>query len=389
MKKLFAFFLLTLCLTAGSQTIYASGTNGLLYDTYAAGGATPGYTQAADGTINNRTKLSSGTVSTVNYQWGGGGVLNSGRAEGVIVRFHGYINIPTAGTYYFGGQADDGIRIRVNNTQVVDSWIESGGAFREGSVSLPAGVVAIELIYYENGGGAMVNLQWYQNNTWQIIPSTSLATNADFWAPPPPPPPPTPVYGNSAITTIQSNKRTSGLAANPNGHNSIVEVAGDDNLVSIQQIGMGGHYVNVNVQGSVNNVDVLQTSNTTARHYMEATVAGGNNNLILQQRETAKTQIVDVNGNNNTVTTNQKGTGNHFLQLTVTGNNHTAGVIQDGAGNHNARVILDGSQPWNFQLNQAGSTGKNYNLPHSMSDGSSVSGTCSAVGGCSLIVNQQ
>ena len=389
MKKLFAFFLLTLCLTAGSQTIYASGTNGLLYDTYAAGGATPGYTQAADGTINNRTKLSSGTVSTVNYQWGGGGVLNSGRAEGVIVRFHGYINIPTAGTYYFGGQADDGIRIRVNNTQVVDSWIESGGAFREGSVSLPAGVVAIELIYYENGGGAMVNLQWYQNNTWQIIPSTSLATNADFWAPPPPPPPPTPVYGNSAITTIQSNKRTSGLAANPNGHNSIVEVTGDDNLVSIQQIGMGGHYVNVNVQGSVNNVDVLQTSNTTARHYMEATVAGGNNNLILQQRETAKTQIVDVNGNNNTVTTNQKGTGNHFLQLTVTGNNHTAGVIQDGAGNHNARVILDGSQPWNFQLNQAGSTGKNYNLPHSMSDGSSVSGTCSAVGGCSLIVNQQ
>jgi hypothetical protein len=389
MKKLFVFLLTTLCLTVGSQTIYASGTNGLLYDTYAAGGAMPSYTQAADGTINNRTKLSSGTVSTVNYQWGGGGVLNSGRAEGVIVRFYGYINIPTAGTYYFGGQADDGIRIRVNNTQVVDSWIESGGVFREGSVSLPAGIVAIELIYYENGGGAMVNLQWYQNNTWQIIPSTSLATNADFWAPPPPPPPPTPVYGNSAITTIQSNKRTAGLAANPNGHNAIVEVTGDDNLVSIQQAGAGGHYVNVNVQGNVNNVDILQTSNTTARHYMEATVVGGNNNLTLQQRETAKTQIVDVNGNNNTVTTNQKGTGNHFLQLNVTGNNHTAGVVQDGSGNHNARVILDGSQPWNFQLNQAGSTGKNYNLPHSMSDGSSVSGTCSAVGGCSLIVNQQ
>ena len=122
---------------------------------------------------------------------------------------------------------------------------------------------------------------------------------------------------------------------------------------------------------------------------MEATVAGGNNNLTLHQRETAKTQIVGVTGNYNTVTTNQKGTGNHFLQLNVTGDGHTANVIQDGAGNHNARVILDGSQPWNFNLNQAGSTGKNYNLPHSMSDGSTVNGTCYAIGGCSLTVNQQ
>jgi hypothetical protein len=389
MKRLFVFFLLSLCLAVNSEEVHAQGQEGLNFQTYAAGGSMPTYTQAADGTINNRTLLSSGVVSTVNYQWGGGAVLNSGRAEGVIVRFHGFINIPSAGTYSFGGQADDGIRIKVNNIQVVDSWIESGGAFRSGSVSLPAGVVAIELIYYENGGGAMVNLQWLVNNAWQIIPSTSLATTSTFFAPPAPPPPPTPVYSNSAITTTQSTKRTLGLAANPNGHNTVVEVTGDDNLVSIQQIGMGGHYVNVNIQGSVNNVDVLQTSTTTDRHYMEATVTGGSNNLILQQRDTAKTQIVNVNGNNNTVTTNQKGTGNHFLDLSVSGNNHTAGVLQEGSGNHNARVILDGTQPWNFQLNQSGSTGKNYNLPHTMSDGAAVSGTCSVVGGCNLTVNQQ
>ena len=373
-------------MTVHSETIIAQGVAGLNYQTYAAGGPLPSYTQAADGTINTRTLLSSGVVSTVNYQWGGGAVLNSGRAEGVIVRFHGFINIPSAGTYWFGGNADDGIRIRVNNTQVVNSWQEDGGTFRSGSIALPAGVVPIELIYYENGGGALVNLQWFMNGAWQIIPSTSMATTSTFFAPPPAP---TPVYGNSAITTIQSNKHISGLAANPNGHNSIVEVTGDDNLVSIQQVGTGGHYVNVNVQGNVNNVDVLQTSNTTARHYMEAAVVGGGNNLTLQQRETAKTQFVDVAGNNNTVTTNQKGTGNHFLQLSVTGNSHTANVVQDGSGNHNARVILNGTQPWNFNLNQAGSTSQNYNLPHSMNDSSTVSGTCSAVGGCNITVNQQ
>ena len=384
MKKLFALFLLTLCLSVNSEDIEAQSA-GLNFQTYLAGGATPSYTQGANGTITNRTLLSSGTVSTVNFEWGGGAVLTSGRAEGVIVRFHGFINLPTAGTYSFGGNADDGIRIRVNNIQVVDSWMESGGAFRGGNVSLPAGVVPIELIYYENGGGAMVNLQWLVNGSWQIIPSTSLATASTFWAPPPPP---TPVYGNSAITTTQSNKRTSSLAANPNGHNAVLAVTGDDNLVSIQQIGGVGHYVSVSVNGNVNNVDVLQTTTGMDRHFMEATVTGGSNNLILQQRDTAKTQIVNVTGNSNTVTTNQKGTGNHFLDLRVTGNNHTAGVVQDGAGSHNARVILDGSQPWNFQLNQSGTTGKNYNLPHSMSDGAPVSGTCSAVGGCNLIVNQ-
>ena len=387
MKKLLVFLLTTLCLSVGSQTIFAAGTNGLLYDTYAAGGAMPTYTLAADGTINNRTKLSSGTVSTVNYNWGGNSVLNSGRAEGVIVRFYGFINIETAGTYNFGGNADDGIRININNTSVVNSWIDSGGAFRSGSIALSAGIVPIEIFYYENGGGALVNLQWFVNGSWQMVPTTVLATNSDFWTPAPVVS--TPVYSNYAISTTQTTKRNLGLSANPTGHNSVVEIAGDDNLVNIQQIGIGGHYVNVNVQGNVNSVDILQTSTTTARHYMEATVVGGNNNLTLKQQETAKTQFVSVNGNYNTVTTNQKGSGNHFLDLSVSGNNHTAGIIQDGPGNHNARVILDGTQPWNFQLNQSGSTGQNYNLPHTMSNGSAVSGSCYTVGGCTLTVNQQ
>ena len=96
------------------------------------GNASPSYTQNADGTLV-RTYLSSGVVSTVNYNWGGGNILNSNRGDGVIVRFYGYINIATSGTYYFGGNADDGIRIKVNNVFVVNSWIESGGTFRSGS----------------------------------------------------------------------------------------------------------------------------------------------------------------------------------------------------------------------------------------------------------------
>jgi hypothetical protein len=197
----------------------------------------------------------------------------------------------------------------------------------------------------------------------------------------------TPVY-SSGLTTSQQTRRTTNLNENPLGHNAEVTVSGDDNIINIQQIG-GRHYVSVDVQGNVNNIDILQTSTVNARHYMEAKVIGGNNSLILQQRDTSKTQFVEVLGHNNSVTTNQKGTGSHYLDVKVTGNDHTAGIIQDGSGNHKATVHLDGTQPWNFNLNQNGNTSQTYSLPHTMSDGSGVNGTCSAIGGCNLTINQQ
>jgi hypothetical protein len=197
----------------------------------------------------------------------------------------------------------------------------------------------------------------------------------------------TPVY-SSGITTSQQTRKTANLNENPLGHNAQINILGDDNIVNIQQIG-GRHYVSVDIQGNVNNVDILQTSTVNARHYMEARVVGSNNDLILQQRDTGKTQFVEVLGNNNTVTTNQKGTGAHYLDVKVTGNDHSAGVIQDGSGSHRATVHLDGTQPWNFNLNQNGSTSQTYSLPHTMSDGSGVNGTCSAIGGCNLTINQQ
>jgi hypothetical protein len=197
----------------------------------------------------------------------------------------------------------------------------------------------------------------------------------------------TPVY-SSGITASQQSRKTTNLNENPLGHNTQVNISGDDNIVNIQQIG-GRHFVSVDIQGNVNNIDILQTSTVNARHYMEAKVVGSNNDLILQQRDTSKTQFVEVLGSNNSVTTNQKGTGNHYLDVKVTGDNHTAGIVQDGAGNHRATVHLDGTQPWNFQLNQNGSTSQTYSLPHTMSDGSGVNGTCAAIGGCNLTVNQQ
>jgi hypothetical protein len=216
--------------------------------------------------------------------------------------------------------------------------------------------------------------------------STAPSTPAQ---PPPPPPAPTPVYGAAGPTTAQQTQRTNALNQNPSGNNAIAIIDGDDNIINIQQIGSAGHYANVNIQGNINEVVVSQTGVVGPGHFLNATLVGNNNSLTATQSGTSKTQFISVNGSNNTITTEQKDTGSHFLNLGVTGDNHTVGVLQQGAGNHSANVVLTGSQPWNLQVNQSGSSNQNYTLPHGMSDGSTVSGSCAAIGGCNLIINQQ
>lgn len=380
--------------SANSQDIDAQ-TNGLLYDTYAAGGQMPSYTQAADGTINNRTKLSSGTVSTVNYEWGGGGVLNSGRAEGVIVRFYGFINIPTAGTYSFGGQADDGIRIKVNNTQVVDSWIESGGAFRSGSVNLPAGTVPIELIYYENGGGAMVNLQWVQNNYWQIIPSTSMATVSTYWQP-------------SVVVNITPTQQTNKTAARNRqtianevyvnqvgSYNSVdvlqsgtyhltdITIQGDSNTVGLDQLGWK-NYANININGSSNTANVYQSNSGTGLtpgHYSSVGITGNTNTVnVSQTGDGEKTSFILVNGSTNAIINNQVGTGTKYSDIKTTGNGHTVSLDQKDTGAHAARIeVTNSGGSSNVNVLQQGNTNQTYLLQQS----------CANAGGCSVTMTQQ
>ena len=127
-----------------------------------------------------------------------------------------------------------------------------------------------------------------------------------------------------------------------------------------------------------------------AHAYNETVIMGNTNDVdLIQTGSGNKTAFINVNGGNNTASVIQKDSGNHFVQLDITGNDHAAAILQEGTGNHSATVVLDGSQPWNFDLTQSGATDQTYTLPHSMSDGSSVSGTCMAVGGCNLSVTQQ
>ena len=378
----------------------------LSYQNYAAGGATPSYTQDANGNITNRTLLSTGTVNVVGLTTSSGAGLPT-RSDGFIVRFYGFINIPTSGTYWFGGQADDGIRIKINNISVVNSWIESGGDFRSGSINLSAGVMPVEIMYYENSGGQMVNFQWFINGSWQVVASTSTATTSTYFAPP------APTY-SSGITAAQSTRRTSETTQrlNQNGNEIIVEQIGDNNNFTIRQgVTISGknrielysngnyntlnlnqgyttqgsvsagdsnnHYLYLNVIGNSNNITKQQTGTS---NFNETTISGNSNNLTnVQQGNSPKILFQNINGNNNTVTTNQKDTGQHYLDINLTGSGHTVNAIQQGSGNHAATIQFNNSGgASSLNMTQGGSTNQTY----------SINQSCTNAAGCSTTITQ-
>lgn len=431
---LLLFLLHTPVYPAFTPSLLAAGTTGLNYQTYAAGGAQPSYTQDSSGNITNRTLLSTGTVSTINYNWGGGGVLNSNRGDGVIVRFYGYINIATAGTYYFGGNADDGLRININNTSVVNSWIESGGTFRSGSIYLAAGTYPIEVMYYENGGGAMVNLQWYTTSGWQIVSSSYLATDSTYFAPV------TPQYSSSITTQQQArvdayrsrsyadasihidqvgdnnnividqyargtikgigqqdavihgnyNNITirQGVTTDPGSNEINLRVVGDTNTLNLNQarttqgtaVGTNGHYLSTDIYGSGNTLTTQQTNaGGVGGHYMETTITGNTNNVTAKQTDNGnKIMFVTATGNNNTVDAVQKDSGQHYLDLKLTGGNHSASVVQQGNTQNRATIeLINGGGGAAIDMIQNG--GSIYN----------ITTTCVTAGGCAPITVRQ
>jgi hypothetical protein len=208
--------------------------------------------------------------------------------------------------------------------------------------------------------------------------------------------PPTPVYGSSAPTTAQTSRMEAKrlLAAGGQGDTVEANILGDDNDINITQAG-GISYINLMISGNLNSFDSEQDVATGSHGYIEATITGDSNDVDILQKGRAvdgtgdKAAILTITGDSNTVDIRQHGLGDKFLDLEITGDDHTASIFQNGAGNHSARVALDGTQPWNFDLTQNGATDQTYTLPHAMSDGSSVSGTCMAIGGCNLTILQQ
>ena len=135
-----------------------------------------GYNNAPPIPSSSESPVYATTVSNIDFQWGGGQVLNSGYAEDVIVRFTGNLMVPVDAYYYFYTPADDGTKLNIAGMSLIDDWYDKGGG---GSTSqavwIRAGILyPFTLHYYENGGGAAVSFMYSTGGGYQVIPSSWL-----------------------------------------------------------------------------------------------------------------------------------------------------------------------------------------------------------------------
>ena len=135
------------------------------------------------------------TDSKLNYNWGTDGPAPGLQGDNFMVRWTGYITVPTSGSYTLGATADDGVRIKVYNgglfgtdeNQVLNQWQDQSGTYWGSATNLPGGkAVPITVEYFEHGGGAAIGLR-VQGNGYadQEIPVNWLTPKAsvlpDSW----------------------------------------------------------------------------------------------------------------------------------------------------------------------------------------------------------------
>ncbi len=110
---------------------------------------------------NNRTlsgdPVLTRTESSINYDWGTGSPAPEVNVDNFSAEWLQTVNIP-AGTYRFTATTDDGMRVFVDNTVIIESWFDSQARTVTSDVYLGAGNHEVKVQYYEAGGVAVAKL---------------------------------------------------------------------------------------------------------------------------------------------------------------------------------------------------------------------------------------
>ena len=118
------------------------------------------------------------TDATINFDWGSGSPVNGTiNTDNFSIRWTGQVQIPVTGSYTFSTVSDDGVRLWVNGTQLINNWTGHAATTNDGTpLNLTAGQrYTITMEYYEGGGGAVAKLLWaYPGQPQQVIPQGYL-----------------------------------------------------------------------------------------------------------------------------------------------------------------------------------------------------------------------
>ncbi|MBI1877147.1 MAG: SH3 domain-containing protein [Chloroflexi bacterium] len=95
----------------------------------------------------------------VSFNWGAGAPAAGLAADGFSARWTRSLSFP-AGLYRFWLTVDDGARVWVDSSLVIDQWRDSSPATYVAEANLAEGTHILRIEYFERSGGAQIDLSW-------------------------------------------------------------------------------------------------------------------------------------------------------------------------------------------------------------------------------------
>ena len=121
------------------------------------------------------------TDPTVDFNWGAGSPDPLIPVDDFSARWSGQVQALDTDTYTFYVNSDDGVRLWVNNQELINSWILSGNGERSATMAMTQNTkYPIVMEYYEHQVTAQIHLRWTTTNgvnkgvVYEAIPTSQL-----------------------------------------------------------------------------------------------------------------------------------------------------------------------------------------------------------------------
>jgi YVTN family beta-propeller protein len=119
-------------------------------------------------------------TEAVNFNWGTTRPATEVTADNYSVRWTGTVEASASGNFRFQTNSDDGVRVWINGTQVINNWTNHSATLNStGNIALTANQrYTITVEYYERTGSAVMQLRWRLpgTTTYVAVPANRLYT---------------------------------------------------------------------------------------------------------------------------------------------------------------------------------------------------------------------
>jgi RHS repeat-associated protein len=180
-----------------SQQASFGGLTGSYFDDTPKSGAAPDYS------FENKTPVLVRADAAPTFAWGQGSPAPAVPKDDFLARWTGLVTVPNnlvKQNLTFSVAHDDGARLWVNNSKILDKWSTSNAEDAASVVSLDANAVPFKLEYFDHTGGASIALNytgpdgvkrgvpadWFSRQLESLPPgwssSTALEGDAGNWA---------------------------------------------------------------------------------------------------------------------------------------------------------------------------------------------------------------